>query len=323
MSRPSSSLSRRVVELACRAPSLHNTQPWRWRIVDARSIELYADPSRQLRVADPDGRHLVISCGAALHHAEVAARALGLAVEVTLAPSGGGDLLATISLAESSTQPAALDELEVLQRRRTDRRRFTSWPIPETRLAHLAESAAGRGVYVMPITDATARHHTEQLVARARLVQSADPAYLHEQESWVDHGSHDGIPAGNAVPGPSRRTGTHVPRFDTAVQVDPGTLALEDSEGILAICTRGDDQDAWLRAGQALSALWLRAAKQGLALVPLSQVTEVEETRASLHDQVFGGMARPQILVRVGWQEITRAPLPPTPRRPVGEVLVD
>jgi hypothetical protein len=313
------------VELACLAPSLHNTQPWRWRIVGAHSIELYADTSRQLRVADPHGRHLVISCGTALHHAEVAARALGLAAEVALASPGAGDLLATVALAESGTQPAALDDLEALQRRRTDRRRFTSWPIPETRLAHLAESAAaGRGVYVMPVVEATARHHTEQLLARARHVQSADPAYLHEQESWVDHGAYDGIPATNAVPGSPRRGETHLPRYDTAVRVDTApSEALETSDGILAICTKGDDRADWLHAGQALSALWLRAAKQGLALVPLSQVTEVEETRAALHVEVFGGMARPQILVRVGWQEISRAPLPPTPRRPVGEVLID
>ena len=45
--------TRRVVELACRAPSVHNTQPWAWRIGPDR-IELYADWSRQLPASDPD-----------------------------------------------------------------------------------------------------------------------------------------------------------------------------------------------------------------------------------------------------------------------------
>ncbi len=287
MSRPSASLSRRIVELACRAPSFHNTQPWRWRILDDEAIELHADPTRRLVVADPEGRNLAISCGSALHHAEVAARGLGLVPEVHLAPEGSGDLLATISLSPGHSTPAALQELQALERRGTDRRRFTSWPIPEGRLTHLAEAAAGWGAYVLPVTDVTARFHAERLVARATAVRAADPAYAEDQRGWGDH-----------------------------------TSAIESSDGLLAICTAGDGRTEWLHAGQALSALWLRAVRDGLSVVPLSQVIEVEETRAALHQEVFGGMARPQILVRTGWQEISRAPLPPTSRRPVEEVLL-
>ena len=54
-----------LIRLAARAPSLHNTQPWRFK-VSQDALELYADPKRQLRV-DPDGREMLISCGAALY----------------------------------------------------------------------------------------------------------------------------------------------------------------------------------------------------------------------------------------------------------------
>src|SRR4051794_28766790 len=57
---------------ACRAPSVHNTQPWRW-LIDGTRVELRVDRERQLMVSDPAGRNLLISCGAALHHLEVAA----------------------------------------------------------------------------------------------------------------------------------------------------------------------------------------------------------------------------------------------------------
>ena len=76
---------RNILELARRAPSVHNTQPWRWRI-DGRLLQLRADRSRQLRVADPLGRNFMISCGCALHHAVVGAGALGWRASVDLLP---------------------------------------------------------------------------------------------------------------------------------------------------------------------------------------------------------------------------------------------
>jgi hypothetical protein len=324
MSRPSSSLARRIIELACRAPSFHNTQPWRWRIVGDETVELYADRGRQLRVADPDGRNLAISCGSALHHAEVAARALGLTPEVSLAPAEAGDLLATIELSPGHTTPAALEELEALERRGTDRRRFTSWPVPEGRLTHLAEAASGWGAYVVPITDVTGRFHTERLLTLAMVTQTADQAYVEEQRGWVEHGSVDGVPAPNAAPASPGRAPSRPHRYASdAETASPATgTAIESTDSVLAICTAGDHQTEWLHAGQALSALWLRAIRDGLSVVPLSQVIEVEETRHALHQEVFAGMARPQILVRIGWQEISRSPLPPTPRRPVDDVII-
>ena len=83
---------------AARAPSIHNTQPWRWRI-HGTVADLYADRGRWLRVGDPDRRMLTISCGAALHHARVALAATGAAIEVDLLPTASdNDHLARITV---------------------------------------------------------------------------------------------------------------------------------------------------------------------------------------------------------------------------------
>jgi hypothetical protein len=87
------------------------------------------------------------------------------------------------------------------------------------------------------------------------------------------------------------------------------------------ICATTDDPPAWLRAGEALSAIWLDATTEGLSIVPLSQVIEVRETREALRYDVLGGLAEPLVVLRVGWQAISRSQLPRTPRRPVDEVL--
>lgn len=319
---PSPSTIRHMVELACRAPSVHNTQPWRWRIRD-NEIELWADRDRQLSVADPDGRNLAISCGAALHHLVVAAQALGVTATAELCPSREqADLLARFRLAPGRPPADALESLDAIGRRCTDRRRFTSWPVPDTRLAHLAQAAAGWGAYAIPILDVTPRFRVELLLSRALTTQESDGRFAREQRVWTDHSHVDGVPLPNAAP-PSRVASTERPnRFAPEVQPATSTSLVESSDGLIVVCTALDDQRSWLESGQVLSALWLRATRDGLSIVPLSQVIEVPETREALHHDIFAGMAHPQILLRIGWQEIGRASLSQTPRRPMADVLL-
>ena len=96
---------------------------------------------------------------------------------------------------------------------------------------------------------------------------------------------------------------------------------LDSSDGLVVLCGYTDDPPDWLRTGEALSALWLRATLEGLSVVPLSQVIEVESTRLALQHDLLGGLAAPHLLVRLGWQSLSRKQLEPTSRRPVGEVL--
>jgi hypothetical protein len=325
MSTPTRALAHRVIELACRAPSVHNSQPWRWRVVDEATIELYADPDRQLLVSDPSGRNLALSCGAATHHSFVAAQALGLTAAVELMPSREDEtLLARISVTSGTRTEEALETLQALEERCTDRRRFTSWPVPDSRLAHLATAASEWGAKAIPITDVTGRFRTEQLVNRAMTVQAADPRFAEEQRAWTVHSRREGMPMATAAPPRDGRTPTRANRFasatDVADAVAEAAQVVESSDGLVAICSADDDQLSWLKAGESLSALWLGATREGLSVVPLSQVIEVDETRQALHQDVFEGMARPQILLRVGWLESPRTRLDRTPRRPVGSV---
>jgi nitroreductase len=312
----------RIVQLAARAPSVHNTQPWRWR-TDAREpavVELHAERSRQLHVEDPDGRNLVISCGAALHHAQVAASALGWATYVERVPDGpGSTLLARVQLEPGVVPTDAEATVAAIERRRTDRRRFTSWPVPEERLAHLAGTASEWGVRAVPIVDVTDRFRTELLVHRALARQWSDARTRDEQAVWIDHGLVDGVPSAVLAPADQRDL-RRADRFATASD-QTGDGDLESSDGLIVLCSGQDGPVAWLRAGEGLSALWLRAAAEGLSVVPLSQVVEVPETRLALQHEVLGGLARPLLLVRVGWQPISRSDLPRTSRRPVGDVL--
>jgi len=316
-------LAHQLVALACRAPSVHNTQPWRWRITSDGSIELWADRDRQLPVADPDGRNLAISCGAALHHLVMAGRALGVTPKVDLTPSPDDpDLLAQIRVGRGEPSSDGAAVLDAIKRRCTDRRRFTSWPVPDSRLSQLARAAVGWGAYAIPVVEVSARFRCELLLTRARVAQQADQRFAQEQHAWTDHSAVDGVPLSHGATRSRDFTSYRNNRFAPEITDGRSEASLEISDGLIAICTVLDDQRAWLASGQALSALWLRATRDGLSLVPLSQVVEVPETRSALYHDSFAGMAHAQIMLRIGWQEISRADLSPTPRRPVDDVLL-
>ncbi len=312
---------RRVVDLARLAPSLHNTQPWHWRMGDGATLELWADRRRALPVSDPDGRELLISCGNALHHAVVAARALGLAPQVTRFPDPTrADLLAVLHLDRGLVPDDAGEQIAALRERCTDRRRFTSWPVPEERLRKLARHASELGVAAITITDIALRFRLELLVEEVRRRQAADPRFAEETARWVDRGREDGIPVA-ALPQLTGRAGERVHRFDGGELAAPPPRILDSSDGLVMLATDTDGPLDRLRTGEALSALWLEATSDGLSVVPLSQLVEDATARAELRHELGG--AHPQIMARIGWQEISRSTLPRTPRRSLEEVLGD
>jgi hypothetical protein len=310
---------RLIVAGALRAPSVHNTQPWRWHAT-SRTLELHADRSRGLPATDPEGRNLVISCGAALHHAQVVAGALGWATLVERHPDPEDpDLLARLELSPAPPSRGGADVLAAVEQRCTDRRRFTSWPVPDERLDHLAAVANQWGTRAMALSDVTERFLAERLVQRAGALQRDNRAAVLEQEAWLGRGAADGIPVA-ALEDSGVVADAYAHRFETG----PAHLADPDvhgSDGLVLLFAAQDDPTAWLRAGEGLSALWLVAIQGGLSVVPLSQVIEVAQTRAAFRAEVLGGLAEPLVLARVGWQPMNRTPLARTPRRPLDEVL--
>ena len=315
---PSPQVATRMVELACLAPSIHNTQPWAWRLSGPEAW-LYADLDRQLHVEDPTGRNLVISCGAALDHFRLAARALGFRAEVERLPdSDDPALLAHLTL-RRDPRPDAVGVLDAMRTRCTDRRRFTSWPVPPERLETLCDEALDRDAAAVPVLDLATRFRIEQTVRQALELRDRDAAATAGQGRWAGRVGHDGLPLQvlpHAAPGEERTS-----RFDGGLLVDTRP-EVESSDGLIVLGGEADDRLSWLRTGEALSTLWIRATRTGLSVVPLSQPLEVPATRAELQALLHGTL-EPHLLVRVGWQAIGRSELPSTPRRPVDQVLRD
>src|SRR3954454_10466414 len=87
---------RRAAVRATLAPSVHNTQPWRFHLRDGR-LGVYVDRGRQRPVLDSSSRQMIVSVGCALMNARVSAAGDGIGLEVTRFPdSQRPDLVASL-----------------------------------------------------------------------------------------------------------------------------------------------------------------------------------------------------------------------------------
>jgi nitroreductase len=304
---------------ALRAPSVFNSQPWRWRVRHG-ALELLFDGTRQLAATDPDRRLLIISCGAALHHARVALAAAGWAATVERKPDPEqAELLARIRVTGTIARDPEVGRMAAaIPRRRTDRRAFGDRPVPQDEVNRLRHVVEREGVHLHVV-------RWDQLpmlaisTGQAAAAELDDRAYRDELAHWTSRpeGSGDGVPPETAVQPAPRR----VPVRD---HVPGGTAGLTPGEdfdrGAVFVVLFGDEDEPgwWLRAGEALSALLLTATADGLATAPLSDAIEVSWPRHLLRG-LLSGIGQPYLVVRLGYGP--SEDLPPAPRREPPEVI--
>lgn len=315
-----------ATERALRAPSVHNSQPWQWRIADG-AVQLYADSDRHLVGTDPDRRDLVISCGAALHHVRVALADLGVSTTTDRFPEpGDSTLLAVVHAVDGpiDTHDAALAGW--LDERRSDRRAFREQPVQPPQLELLAAHAATEGADLVPVLREDARARLAVVLGEAATRERAVPGYATELAMWSRRhaGGHDGIPSGSRTGRGVGPEGAGLRQFpEGRLSQTPHPLAAgPDGATLMVLTTPGDGPADWLRAGEATSAVLLAATKLGLATTVLSQAAEVASTRRQLADTVLRVPEHAQLILRVGWALAGAATLPETPRRSLRSVLL-
>lgn len=312
-----------LVNYAVLAPSTHNTQPWVFKIVGEK-LELYADRTRCLAVADPKDRELTISCGASLFHVRIAARHFGYQEAVELFPSRDKpDLLARFGL--SSQREATPEEhvlFQAIAQRRTNRLPFEALPLPETLLSALPAAATEEGAWCHLVQSVQERSAVAELAAEGARKQLADKQFRREIAAWMRPnrtGLRDGIP-GYAM-GLGRLKAFLAPflirLFNTGKEQAEDDRQRARGAPVLAVLgTDSDTSQAWLAAGQAVARVLLRCRGEGVWASFFNQVIEVADLRAKL-GEVVARNGLPQLLLRLGYCSEVR----PTPRRPASEVL--
>jgi hypothetical protein len=317
----------RAAGRATRAPSIHNTQPWQFR-VGPGWLQVLADSSRALPVIDPDGRERVLSVGAALMGARLSLAAAGLETEVELGPAEASqpELMATLRV----TGTVAIDQVArrldaVAHRRSSNRRQFHPGQLPDDLIESLSRTAEAGGCWLYLVCETHERETVTALAQAAERAQEADADYRIELAAWSggEPGRTDGVPA-SAVRRRVARSYLRAPgelpirEFDvTGSGQLPPPIHARDYDTLFLLGTATDRRPHdWLAAGQVLYRILLELTHAGAVAGIASQLVEVPGTRAAVRRQLrLPGPV--QVLLRAGYA----LPTLPTPRRPPHEVI--
>jgi nitroreductase len=280
---------RAAVALAGRAPSIRNSQPWLWTMREM-TLRLSAARRRWLPATDPAGRDLLLSCGAALHHAQVAFAALGWSSHAHRAPNEQDpEHLASLDFSPAAPTEHELALCAAIETRRSDRRPYSGPAVAQDDLQRIMAAAQRPGVGVDRIDAGADRSALHDLVRRAMQDRTGDPAWRIERRLWAVHAAPPDVELGE----------------------------------IVLLSTENDQVASCLCAGEAASALMLEATVAGLSTCVVSLVTEVAATREQLRRQFLTGPLQPQLLVRIGRLPVGSDPLPATPRLRLDEIFDD
>ncbi|MGV8875635.1 MAG: Acg family FMN-binding oxidoreductase [Rhodococcus sp. (in: high G+C Gram-positive bacteria)] len=318
--QPDTAVVEMLVGLACRAPSVHNSQPWRWTYSE-HGLDLYTDSTRLLGVIDPTARQMVMSCGAALDHLHKAAQAFRWTTEIDLLPTPGApDHLARIRFVhDAHPRSHEFDLLAAINRRHSDRRAFGPVPANRVLARYVGQERYGTE---MTVLSAESKRTLAKASTLSASVRKYDSTYQAEIRWWAGHSFRSGgippealtdradssrVQVGRQFPEPHRvgSTGIREP--------------VEDESTVVLLGTASDDRLDWLQCGRAMSSFLLAATADGLATCPLTHMTEQSGSR-HLVESLAPRAGVAQVLIRIGTPMIG-SPLPRTPRHAIASVL--
>jgi hypothetical protein len=312
-----------IVSEAVWAPSVHNTQPWLFTADPGGGLCLSADPARQLTVADPDGREMLLSCGAALFTARLALRSAGWVPEAQVLPDPAKPLLVARLTWQHRAEPTEFERLLAahVRTRRTHRGGFDPLPLAQEFLAELGEEAGRYGAVLQVVADEGTCAAIAEAVQAAEIALELDSAHARERAAWTSppgSARDDGVPA-NAYPAHAERTFPYFPAPAFAHghgwgQAPLSTLPGRSAGTVCLLATSSDRPADWIGAGQALQCILLTSAASGVAAALHTQPFQLGRGRdlVGLRPGLY-----PHVVLRLG--ATTQAAV--SVRRPLGDVL--
>ncbi len=311
-----------LLQWAVLAPSRHNAQPWKFEI-DGDEMLVHGDERRSLPAADPDGRQLLMSCGAAIVNLSIAARHFGRATSVEVVPGNRSDgLVARVRLEELAASTPDFEEMfRAIPRRRTNRLPLDGREPPEGLVTSLLREARREAVSLRPVEVAD-RRAVAELIAEGDQAQWSSSSFRAELASWTRPSAtarRDGMPAyALGMSDAAARLQPLLARVSNPARAEAERdrrRALV-SKALVVLSTPRDGKSEWIAAGEALQRVLLRATASGLHASYFTQPIEEPALRRRLA-AITGDRGAPQLMLRLGYGLDLR----PTPRRPISEML--
>ncbi len=316
-----------LLRSAVLAPSTYNTQPWKFRVT-ADGVDVYADYTRRMPAADPGGREMMMSIGAAVMNLRVAAAHAGYMCNVIYNYSGSSEEpLASVRLTPCRECPPETLDLaglyEFISQRHTNRHPFLLSRIPAAVLDQLCGLARGTDVTVIASTDGDCNGRIAEVVAQGdrMLLENAD--YRRNVSAWlhVNAMSHaDGLSA--QACGLDAKVVAAAPWAARVIDIGKIRAAHDrhlclEAPGLIALCSE-DHVPQYVAVGELLERMLLVVTGEGLHASFFNMPIQVPALRTQLQ-QILGTAAPPQLLLRLGYS--LSEPIQ-TARRPLEDVLL-
>jgi len=322
---PQTMLAKEVVKsavlVACRAPSVHNSQPWLWVYEDA-TLELFLDPHRRVRNADRSGREAIVSCGVVLDHLRIAMAAGGWQAQIDRFPNPNNlDHLASVKFGPlecvTDTQRQRADA--ILQRR-TDRLPL-SCPTYWAAFEPVLRRSVAESVVVLDVLSDGARPQLAQASHLTEFLRRDDASYQAELQWWTSpFVAYEGVPPEALASGPELQRVDVAREFPRRGLSDRRADAAMDWSEILVLSTESDSRTDLLACGEALSTVLLECTMAGMATCTLTHLIELADSRDIVRT-LIGERREPQVLIRVGIAPPNELLPAATPRRRLDEIL--
>ena len=319
---PDVGVIKNALKMACRAPSIHNSQPWHW-VLDGDGLQLFFDRLRQVDIADSSGREAIMSCGVMLDHLRVAMAAAGwLSTTNRLPDPENRDHLATVGFQPLEfVSEIQYKRAEAILQRRTDRLPLRPPNFWASFVPELRRTIGDAGTVMLDVLSNEVRPQLASASASTKVVRYHDPSYQAELQWWTaPFALSSGVPP-DALASSSESFRVDVARdFPAANQTDRRSGLGVDWSTILVLSTGADARAEVLRCGEVLSTVLLECTVAGMATCTLTHLIEMPESRDIVRDLVGVGR-EPQVLIRVGMAPPMEDLPAATPRLPLDAVL--
>lgn len=318
---PANTKWKELVRYASLATNGHNTQPWKFKLLD-EAIEIHPDSSRRLAVVDPQDREQWISLGCALENLVIAAGAAGFACEIVYP----GDKQAFIKVALQPAAPKTNHLFDAIPVRQSTRTEYRTEVVAQSVLKKVYAASTEPGVVLQFIEGENEIERVLEFVNEGNLKQYADKAFLEELILWLRFNKKEALSSMDGLYSKCSGNPT-VPRWLGEMfvsstkpqnQADTDAKKLRSSAGAVVLASESDSPESWVRCGQVFERLSLQLTSLDLKSALLNQPIEIPELRGQFQSAMGLGSNQPQLLLRYGMSDM----MPYSLRRPVDDLIM-
>lgn len=302
-----------ILYYASLAGNSHNTQPWKVKMIDDYTMEVYADTLRHLKVVDPTRRGLFISLGAFIENINLAAGSFGYSADIVIKAEKTTDTLAAvIKLSKTEKTNFSLVDLE---NRKTTRTPFENSPINANDLKLITESFTN--VVFIPANSDNGKYiSTKTLEAYTQQANNEDAK--NELAAWICFSNadvkanRDGLTTGGM--GIKGFGGFMVRNFfkpaDSKKQsfvdkgVDKTKAQVENCAGWILISQTEDTPENLINTGRIYKQMNITCSKLDIGFHPMNQM--IEERNFENEAQIYlNNQGVIQFVARIGYVKET------------------